>query len=108
MMDAVVDDVVFSALAHPVRRRVLELLADGPRSAGDLADEFTLSRPAVSEHLAVLRRAALVREQASGRHRIYHLDPEPLVAVGAWLGPFERDWRQRLSALADLLQEDLP
>ena len=100
------DDLVFSALANPVRRRLLELLADGPQTAGALADRFELSRPAVSEHLGVLRRAALVREQPSGRQRHYHLAAEPLLEVGAWLHPFERYWRDRLRTLADVLEDD--
>ena len=98
-------DPVFAALANPVRRRLLELLADGPRTAGALAAEFELSRPAISEHLAVLRRAALVREQPRGRERHYHLEAEPLAEVDAWLHPFERYWRQRLRDLADVLDE---
>ncbi len=60
---------VFRALANPVRRGLLEALGDGPRAAGDLAGQFALSRPAVSEHLAVLRKARLVREEPRGRHR---------------------------------------
>ena len=103
-------DPVFAALANPVRRRLLELLADGPRTAGALAAEFELSRPAVSEHLGVLRRASLVREQPRGRERHYHLEAGPLAEVDAWLHPFERYWRQRLRDLADVLdeQEDQP
>ncbi|HWO60894.1 MAG TPA: metalloregulator ArsR/SmtB family transcription factor, partial [Umezawaea sp.] len=72
------DDEVFLALANPVRRRLLELLADGPRSAGELAAQFELSRPAVAEHLQVLRRAELVRDEAVGRRRHYHLTTDPL------------------------------
>jgi DNA-binding transcriptional ArsR family regulator len=98
-------DPVFAALANPVRRRLLELLADGPRTAGQLAAEFELSRPAVSEHLGVLRRAELVREQPRGRERHYHLAAGPLAEVDAWLHPFERYWRQRLRDLADVLDE---
>ena len=60
-------DDVFLALAHPARRRLLELLADGPRTAGDLAAQFTLSRPAVAEHLQILRRAELVHDEAVRR-----------------------------------------
>lgn len=100
------DDAVFNALANPVRRRVLELLIDGPRTAGSLAAEFDLSRPAVSEHLQVLRKAALVREQPSGRERHYHLAADRLVEVGDWLHPFERYWRDRLRALSDVLDEE--
>jgi DNA-binding transcriptional ArsR family regulator len=98
-------DPVFTAIANPVRRRLLELLADGPRTAGALAAQFELSRPAVSEHLGVLRRAALVREQPRGRERHYHLEAGPLAEVEAWLHPFERYWRQRLRDLADVLDE---
>lgn len=99
-------DDVFSALANPVRRQLLELLVDGPRTAGSLAEPFALSRPAVSEHLAVLRRAGLVREEPSGRERHYHLTAEPLAEVGQWLTPFERYWRDRLRSLRDFLEED--
>nr|WP_280345795.1 metalloregulator ArsR/SmtB family transcription factor [Nocardia neocaledoniensis] len=99
---------VFSALANPVRRHLLEALRDGPRAAGDLAGRFELSRPAVSEHLAVLRNAGLVREEPRGRHRYYHLDANPLAEVGEWLHPFEHYWRARLGALRDLLDEENP
>jgi DNA-binding transcriptional ArsR family regulator len=102
----VADDPVFAALANPVRRQLLELLADGPRSAGVLASSFELSRPAVSEHLGVLRAAGLVREERSGRERHYHLTAEPLAAVGEWLHPFERYWRGRLRSLRDLLEDE--
>ncbi|MFG1948114.1 ArsR/SmtB family transcription factor [Nonomuraea sp. NPDC048826] len=95
---------VFSALANPARRRLLELLRDGPRTAGDLAAQFDLSRPAVAEHLQLLRRAGLVRDEAVGRQRLYHLAPAPLAQVDAWLHPFERYWRDRLRTLADLLE----
>jgi DNA-binding transcriptional ArsR family regulator len=102
----VTDDAVFLALANPVRRRLLELLADGPRTAGDLAAQFELSRPAVAEHLQVLRRAALVRDEPVGRQRHYHLTTEPLAQVSEWLHPFERFWRERLRAFADLLEDE--
>ncbi|MEU6863453.1 metalloregulator ArsR/SmtB family transcription factor [Streptomyces sp. NPDC046876] len=94
---------VYSALANPVRRTLLERLRGGARAAGDLAKDFSLSRPAVSEHLAVLRKAGLVREEPRGRHRYYHLQAEPLAEVGAWLHPFERYWHGRMSALSDVL-----
>jgi DNA-binding transcriptional ArsR family regulator len=97
---------VFGALANPVRRKLLEALRDGPRATGDLAGRFALSRPAVSEHLAVLRHAGLVREEPRGRQRFYHLRPQPLAEVGEWLHPFEHYWNQRLRALADLMDEE--
>lgn len=100
------DDLLFTAMANPVRRRLLELLRDGSMTAGSLAARFELSRPAVSEHLRILRRAELVREEVRGRERHYHLTAEPLVAVSEWLHPFERYWRDRLRTLSDVLEED--
>jgi DNA-binding transcriptional ArsR family regulator len=100
------DDAVFLALANPVRRRLLELLAEGPRTAGDLAAQFELSRPAVAEHLQVLRRAQLVHDEPVGRRRHYHLTTEPLEQVSDWLHPFERFWRERLRTLADVLEDE--
>jgi DNA-binding transcriptional ArsR family regulator len=97
---------VFAALANPVRRELLELLLEGPSTAGDLAGAFEISRSAVSEHLGVLRRAGLVREEPSGRHRRYHLEVATLGSVGAWLHPFERYWQERLHDLGDVLDEE--
>jgi DNA-binding transcriptional ArsR family regulator len=99
---------VFGALANPVRRELLEALRDGPLPAGELAGRFSLSRPAVSEHLAVLRQAGLVTEEPRGRYRYYHLAAGPLAEVGEWLHPFERYWRDRLTALRDLVEGDPP
>lgn len=97
---------VFGVLASPVRRRLLEALRAGPRSTGELAGLFELGRPAVSEHLAVLKAAGLVREEPRGRHRYYHLRAARLEEVSDWLHPFEHYWKQRLDALADLLDEE--
>lgn len=97
---------VFSALANPVRRQILASLRDGPRAVNDVASQFDLSRPAVSEHLQVLRRARLVREEPRGQQRFYHLEPLPLAEVGEWLHPFERFWRARMRALVTVLDEE--
>jgi len=97
---------VFSALAHPVRRQVISLLLDSERTAGAIADEFEISRSAVSEHLGILRRADLVRETKSGRERIYSLNSEPLAELRAWLAPFEAYWKARLALLAKQLEDD--
>ncbi len=86
----------------------MELLTNGPRTAGDLARHIDLSRPAVSEHLSVLRQAELVRDEAVGRERYYRLNPEPLAEVTQWLQQFERYWRDRIDALAQLLDEEDP
>lgn len=97
---------VFSALAHPVRRQVIALLLVKERTAGAIADEFEISRSAVSEHLGILRHADLVRETKSGRERIYALNAEPLAELRNWLEPFESYWKTRLSRLAQQLEED--
>ncbi|MCB1033068.1 MAG: winged helix-turn-helix transcriptional regulator [Acidobacteria bacterium] len=97
---------VFSALSNPVRRQLLVRLMHGPRAAGDLAHGFKIGRPAVSEHLQVLRRAHLVREEPRGRERYYHLDPRPLSEVEAWIGEFSRFWKERLQALEAVLNEE--
>lgn len=99
----VVSTDAFSAIANPVRRQILASLRDGPRAVNDLAGMFELSRPAVSEHLQVLRHAGLVREEPRGQHRFYHLEPLPLVDVEDWLHPFERYWRARMRDLQKVL-----
>ena len=90
---------VFAALADPTRRRLLELLAAGERSAGELAREFDISRPGVSRHLRVLREAGLVRTRGEGQRRLYSVDPGPLDEVDAWLARWRGFWAQRLEAL---------
>ncbi|KHK96083.1 ArsR family transcriptional regulator [Microbacterium mangrovi] len=95
----------FGALANPVRRQILIALRDDPLPAGELAALFDLSRPAVSEHLQVLRDARLVSERRDGRRRIYRLEAEPLAEIDEWLHPFEKYWRGRLTALAAVLDD---
>lgn len=97
---------VFAALASPIRRDLLMQLRKGPRNVTDLASKFELGRPAISEHLQVLRKAALVREEPRGRERFYHLDPRPLERVETWLETFERYWKKRLGDLEALLNEE--
>ena len=94
-------DRVFLALANPVRRELIEILAERCLSAGELSDRFELSRPAVAEHLKVLRDAELVADEPQGRRRIYRLTAEPLAELGEWLHPFEKFWRARLAGLAE-------
>ena len=88
-----------AALADPVRRELLELLARGELAAGELAGRFPVSRPAISRHLRVLREAGLVTARAEGKRRLYALDPRPLRELDAWLEPYRELWAQRLDAL---------
>jgi DNA-binding transcriptional ArsR family regulator len=104
-MPTVTNDVFF-ALASPVRRSLLELLAERPQTAGDLAAHFDMRRPSVSEHLRLLRQCGLVREERAGRNRIYGIDARPLAEVADWVHPFERFWRARLHDIADILDSD--
>lgn len=98
-------DDVFAALASPARREVLRLLLDGPRTVNDLASNFDMRRPSVSEHLRVLREAGLVSEQRAGRERRYQLEPRPFLEVREWLDPYERFWRDRIKSLRDVLED---
>lgn len=89
----------FQALADPTRRRIVELLADGERTAGNLAAQFAVSRPAVSRHLRVLRESGLVRVRDDAQRRLYSLDPAPLAELDEWLHRYRGFWAQRLDAL---------
>ena len=88
-----------AALADPTRVRIVELLADRERSAGDIAREFPVSRPAVSRHLRVLREHGLVRVREEAQRRVYALEPAPLAELDAWLARYRSFWAQRLDAL---------
>ena len=94
----------FDVLGDPVRRRILELLADGEQPAGALAavvgEEFGISQPGVSAHLRVLRESGFATVRADGARRLYAVDRAPLQEVDAWLDRFRRSWDQRLDALA--------
>ena len=92
-------NVVFRALGDPTRRAVLDLLRGGSQAAGDIARSFPVSRPAVSKHLRLLRRANLVHEHRSGRHRFYKLNPQPLKTVDKWLGQYRAFWSAKLGDL---------
>ena len=94
----------FDVLGDPVRRRVLELLAEGERSAGEVTavvrEEFGISQPAVSQHLRVLRENGFARVRADGARRLYAVDPAPLQDVDRWLERFRGTWDRHLDALA--------
>lgn len=97
---------MFTALANPTRRALLDLLRTRPRPVSELAEEFAMRRPSVSEHLKVLRDAGLVVDDRRGRERIYRVDPAPLQEIAAWLHPYEEFWRGRLRGLREHLDQD--
>jgi len=96
---------IFRALADPTRRAIFEKLADGDRNASALREGLGISQPAVSQHLAVLRRAGLVREWRSGRFVKYRVDPQGLARVAAWLTRYRAYWPQRMEDLNALLKD---
>ncbi|MFF2485946.1 ArsR/SmtB family transcription factor [Microbacterium sp. NPDC058062] len=90
-------------LGDPVRRHILELLAEGERSAGEIGEkvqgEFGISQPAVSQHLRVLRESGFATVRPEGTRRLYAIAPEPLENAAAWFDPFRRFWQPHLDAL---------
>lgn len=89
----------FTAIADPIRRRIVERLAAGEKTAGELGEGFTISQPAVSKHLRVLRDAGLVVTRAESQRRLYRLNPKPLQRVDAWLTQCRHLWEERLDSL---------
>jgi DNA-binding transcriptional ArsR family regulator len=99
------DQSPFHAIADPTRRRLLTMLRSGACSASELAEPFSQSRSAVSQHLAVLRRAGLVERDRQGRHQVYRLNPGPLREVADWTAAFDAFWDDKLGALGRYLEE---
>jgi DNA-binding transcriptional ArsR family regulator len=92
----------WTALGDPTRREIFERLAARPQAVGELARELPVSRPAVSQHLRVLKRAGLVADQAVGTRRVYRLDPDGLGALRAQL---ERFWTQALATYKEVVEQ---
>ena len=99
------DADVFTAIAHPVRREILERLVGGEADVQALAAHFDTTRSAVSQHLSILRQTGLVESRKEGRHRIYRLEPTNLSDIFAWVAQFEQFWEGKLDALGDYLDE---
>jgi DNA-binding transcriptional ArsR family regulator len=99
-------EATFQVLADPTRRAVLDLLRKGTQPAGQIARAFPISRPAISKHLRLLRRAHLVQEKREGRHRLYQLNPEPLKAVDVWLEQYRVFWQASLVNLKTFVENE--
>ncbi len=95
----------WSALADPTRRKVFERLRDGPRAVGEIAEGMTVSRPAVSQHLGVLKQAGLVTDEAQGTRRVYRIDPQGLGPLRAWLDQF---WDEAMTNFAAEAERTAP
>src|SRR6266542_3184660 len=90
-------------LGEPSRQAILDLLRDGERPVGELVDQLSLSQPAVSKHLRVLKEAGLVEARADGQRRLYRIRPEPLAELDDWLAPYRRLWEAHLDRLEEHL-----
>lgn len=94
----------FDVLGDPVRRRILELLAEGEYASGEVVEviskEFGITQSAVSQHLKVLRESGFATVRAEGTRRVYTVDSRPLAEIDTWLAQFRRFWEQPLDALA--------
>lgn len=96
----------FDALADPTRRQIVELLARREQAAGEIAEQFPISAPAVSQHLKVLRDANLVTVRVEAQRRIYALNPTGLAEVDAWMAQVRGFWSARLDALVAQLEAE--
>jgi DNA-binding transcriptional ArsR family regulator len=99
-------ETTFHALADPTRRAVLDLLRAGSQPAGRIASSFPVSRPAISKHLRLLRRAHLVEERREGRHRLYSLNPQPLKGIDTWLAQYRVFWERNLAGLKAFVESE--
>src|SRR4030081_3538279 len=96
----------FQALSDPTRRAVLDLLRRGSQPAGQIAEAFPVSRPAISKHLRLLRRARLVREHREAENRVYELNPDPLRAVDSWIEQYRIFWSHNLANLKTFVEAE--
>src|SRR5579883_846109 len=96
---------IFKALADRPRRAIVDKLADGRMNATALREGMAISQPAMSQHLAALRAAGLVREERQGRFVNYEVDPEGLGSIGRWLGKYRAYWPKRMDDLKRLLKD---
>ncbi|HEY3258155.1 MAG TPA: metalloregulator ArsR/SmtB family transcription factor [Gemmatimonadaceae bacterium] len=98
---------VFHAVADPTRRSILDRLRRGDAHVTELASGFRVSRPAISRHLRVLRKARLVRERREGRQRIYQLEPDRIEQVARWAEEYRQLWQQSLTNLKRRLEKEV-
>lgn len=99
---AALDDC-FRALAHPLRRDILDRLVDGPATIGTVSNGFRVAAPTVSKHLDVLEKAGLVKRERVGRDHVLTLKPQPLRGATSWMTRYSRFWDERLDALEELV-----
>lgn len=101
-----VENTLWNALVDPHRRAVLDLLAQGELSVGELVERLGLTQPQTSKHLRVLRNAGLVRVEQRAQRRIYAVDPGPMAELDQWLAPYRQLWNARLDRLGAHLDKE--
>jgi DNA-binding transcriptional ArsR family regulator len=104
-MNPMTATAILQALADPTRRAVFERLSDGEMSVSELKSGFAVSQPAISQHLAALRRAGLVAERREGRFAYYRAAPEGLAPLGDWIDRYRAFWPERVARLKTLLED---
>ncbi len=92
-------DTIFRAIADPTRRRILALLRENDLTVGDIAENFSTSRPAISKHVRILRSAGLIAIHQEGAARVCELNAKPLRAISDWVGDYAHFWKQSLRGL---------
>lgn len=97
--------MIFKALADPTRRAIFEKLATAPQNATELRQGFGITQPAMSQHLAVLREARLLKERRAGRFTQYEVEPDGLMVLAGWLSKYRAYWPARVADLGALLKE---
>lgn len=97
----------FGAIADPTRRAILDLLRGQDLRAGELADYFPVSRPAIAKHVGILRRAGLIQERRDRQARLLSINPAPLASIDSWLAPYRLFWAARLTDLKRTVESDL-
>jgi DNA-binding transcriptional ArsR family regulator len=97
---------LYEALAEPHRRRIIEMVGERERTAGEIVEALGISQPGVSKHLRVLREAGLVSVRKDAQRRVYSLQPQKLAELDAWLAPYRRFWAGKLDALTDHLMKE--
>ena len=104
--EAILDRSAFSAIADPTRRAILDHLRDGEMGAGEIAERFPVSRPAIARHVRILKKAGLLKERREAQKRFYALEPRGLADVDRWLQPYRLFWSARLVDLKNFVERD--
>ncbi len=96
---------VFQAIADPTRREIISLLADSPQNLNAIAENFEVSRPAISQHIKILEECGIVVIDQKGRERYCYVQPQKMKEIDDWLAPFRKLWEQRFDRIDNLLNE---